>query len=167
MGVARSLDDGDRIPIRMISQKARYAFKALIALARIGHGASLQAREISAQENVPQSFLEQILLDLKRAGIIGSRRGREGGYTLIKDPTTISFGQVLRLIDGPVAPLPCLSRTAYRRCEDCADEGRCEVRRVFARIYDAQVEILDSTSIGDALLAGPAPEMLAPLLEAS
>ncbi|MEJ1158658.1 RrF2 family transcriptional regulator [Prosthecomicrobium sp. N25] len=149
----------------MISQKARYAFKALIALAREGHGASLQAREISSRESIPQSFLEQILLDLKRAGIVGSRRGREGGYTLIKDPTTVSFGQVLRLIDGPVAPLPCLSRTAYRRCEDCADETRCELRRVFAKIYDAQVDLLDHTSIGDALLAGPTPDLLSPFLE--
>jgi Rrf2 family protein len=149
----------------MISQKARYAFKALIALAREGHGASLQAREISTQETIPQSFLEQILLDLKRAGIVGSRRGREGGYTLIKDPNAISFGQVLRLIDGPVAPLPCLSRTAYRRCDDCADESRCELRRVFGRIYDAQVELLDSTSIGDALADGVTPDVLSPLLE--
>lgn len=149
----------------MISQKARYAFKALIALARIGHGATLQAREISAQENIPQSFLEQILLDLKRAGLIGSRRGREGGYTLVKDPSAISFGRVLRLIDGPVAPLPCLSRTAYRRCDDCNNEANCELRRVFSRIYDAQVDLLDSTSIGDALLAGPASEILSPILE--
>lgn len=149
----------------MISQKARYAFKALIALAREGHGASLQAREISERESIPQSFLEQILLVLKRAGIIGSRRGREGGYTMIKDPNMVSFGQVLRLIDGPVAPLPCLSRTAYRRCDDCADEASCELHRVFGRIYDAQVHVLDSTTIGDALMAGSRVEMLEPLFD--
>jgi Rrf2 family protein len=149
----------------MISQKARYAFKALVALARLDPGASLQAREIAAREQIPQSFLEQILLELKRAGVVRSRRGREGGYALAKDPNAVSFGQVLRLIDGPVAPLPCLSRTAYRRCDDCRDEAACEIRRVFARLYDAQLALLESTTIGDALLAAPAAEALAPLLE--
>lgn len=145
----------------MISQKARYAFKALLALARAGAGSSLQSREIASAETIPQSFLEQILLELKRNGIVGSRRGREGGYFLIKDPKAISFGQVLRLVDGPVAPLPCLSRTAYRACPDCADEAACELRQAFGRIYDAQVALLDSTSIADAL----APPALGPILE--
>ena len=135
----------------MISQKARYAFKALIALARGEPRESLQARDIAVRENIPQSFLEQILLDLKRAGLVGSRRGRDGGYFLIKDPKSVSVGQVLRLVDGPVAPLPCISRTAYRRCADCNDEAGCEVRRVFAKAHQATVEVLDKTTIADAL----------------
>jgi Rrf2 family protein len=147
----------------MISQKARYAFKALIALAR-DPGESLQARTIAVAEQIPQSFLEQILLELKRSGMVGSRRGRDGGYFLIKPPADISFGQVLRLVDGPVAPLPCLSRTAYRRCDDCHDEASCEVRRVFAGVYDVQVEVLDKTTIADAL-AAPAPTVLPHRLE--
>src|SRR5262249_28177445 len=99
---------------------------------------------------IPESFLKQILLELRRSGIVGSRRGRDGGHFLLKDPTGITFGQVLRLIDGPVAPLPCLSRTAYRRCADCADETRCDVRRVFGRAYDANLRVLEETSIADA-----------------
>lgn len=139
----------------MISQRARYALKALLALAREGQGASLQAREISVTQSIPQAFLEQILLDLKRAGIVGSRRGRDGGYTIVMDPSAVSFGQVLRIVDGPVAPLPCLSRTAYRQCRDCTDEENCDLRRVFARAYAAQVHVLESTSIADALKFPP------------
>jgi Rrf2 family protein len=155
----------------MISQKARYAFKALLALTRAGEGRSLQTRDIAAVERIPQSFLEQILIVLKRAGLVGSRRGPEGGHFLIKDPAAITFGQVLRLIDGPVAPLPCLSRTAYRRCEDCTDEATCGVRKVFGEAYDATLEVLDRTTVadaaahaGDALSTAPAgaPGRVAP-----
>jgi Rrf2 family protein len=136
--------------VRMISQKARYAFKALIALSGAPAHECMQARDIAASEQIPQSFLEQILLELRRAGLVGSRRGRDGGHFLLKDPADISFGEVLRLIDGPVAPLPCLSRTAYRRCHDCKDEKACVMRRGFGRAYDAQLHVLEQTSIADA-----------------
>ncbi len=135
----------------MISQKARYAFKALIALARSPSPACRQARDIAESEQIPLSFLEQILLELRRAGVVASRRGREGGHYLLKEPAAISFGAVLRLIDGPVAPLPCLSRTAYRRCHDCKDEKNCVIRRGFSRAYDATLNVLERTSIADAL----------------
>lgn len=137
----------------MISQKARYAFKALIALARAD--GSLQARDIAATQTIPQSFLEQILLTLKRAGVVGSRRGREGGYFLLKDPKEIVCGHVLRLIDGPVAPLPCVSRTAYRRCDDCDDESACAVRRIFRPAYAAMAAVLDGATLADAIEGGP------------
>ena len=134
----------------MISQKARYAFKALIALSGMPAQECRQARDIAESERIPQSFLEQILLELRRAGLVASRRGRDGGHYLLKDPAAISFGEVLRLIDGPVAPLPCLSRTAYRRCSDCKDEKACVMRRGFGRAYDAQLQVLEQTSIADA-----------------
>jgi len=133
----------------MISQKARYAFKALIALSGMPAQQCRQARDIAESQQIPQSFLEQILLELRRAGLVASRRGRDGGHYLLKDPADISFGEVLRLIDGPVAPLPCLSRTAYRRCHDCKDEKTCVVRRGFGRAYDAQLQVLEQTSIAD------------------
>jgi hypothetical protein len=79
--------------------------------------------EISREQAIPKKFLEQILLELKRAGIVMSRRGRLGGYVLLRAPEQVTFGEVLRLIDGPIAPLPCLSKIAYRRCVDCADEA--------------------------------------------
>ena len=134
----------------MISQKAKYALKAVVVLAK-ADADQLAIGEIADQENIPKKFLEQILLDLKHHGIVVSRRGKAGGYSLLKSPQDISFGEILRIIDGPIAPLPCLSRMAYRRCEDCADETRCEVRRAFAAVADASRTILDSTSIASVL----------------
>ena len=140
----------------MITQKAKYALKALVALARAPAGKPSSIRDLATRETIPQSFLEQILIELRRAGVIESRRGKEGGYLLASDPSTIRLGQVLRLIDGPLAPLPCLSRTAYRRCPDCADEASCTVRRVFTDMYEATVSIMDRTTLADAI-ATPEP----------
>ena len=136
----------------MISQRARYAFKALIALARAG-SAGMQIRDIAEREQIPRKFLEQILLSLKAGGLIASRRGREGGYALLKDANKISLGSVLRMIDGPIAPLPCLSRTAYRKCDDCPSEELCAVRAGFAEAYDASLRVLEATTIAQAVKA--------------
>lgn len=140
----------------MISQKAKYALKALIALADAaasGDGA-LRIEEIAQRSASPKRFLEQILLEIKRAGIIGSRRGREGGYLLIKPAAEVPLSTILRLIDGPIAPLPCLSRTAYRACDDCADEANCAVRRVFADLFDAYLRLFESVTLADAARVG-------------
>ena len=135
----------------MISQKARYALRALLALARSSPGSTHVIAEIAREQSIPKKFLEQILLELKRAGIVMSRRGRLGGYVLLRSPDQVTFGEVLRLIDGPIAPLPCLSKIAYRRCTDCADEGTCEIRHVFARVTLATREVLDTTTLADAV----------------
>lgn len=142
----------------MITQKAKYALKALLALARAPEGRPCSIRDVAARENIPQSFLEQILIELRRAGLVESRRGKDGGYLLASDPATIGLGRVLRLVDGPLAPLPCLSRTAYRRCSDCRDEAACTVRRIFEEMYETTVAIMDRTTLKDALdapVAGP------------
>ena len=146
----------------MISQKAKYALRALVALARAGD--SMMIGEIAAKERIPRKFLEQILLELKRHGIVMSKRGKFGGYALLMPAAQITFGQVLRILDGPIAPLPCLSRIAYRRCSDCRAEEYCEIRRVFARVAVSARDVLDRTSIADALVA-PAvkPGAAAPL----
>ena len=133
----------------MISQKAKYALRALVALARAGD--SMMIGEIAAKERIPRKFLEQILLELKRHGIVMSKRGKLGGYGLLMPASQITFGQVLRILDGPLAPLPCLSRIAYRRCADCRAEEDCEIRRVFARVTASAREVLDRTSIADAI----------------
>jgi Rrf2 family protein len=133
----------------MISQKAKYAFHALIALARAED--SLIVGDIAAQEGIPRKFLEQILIELKRNGIVQSRRGKYGGYGLLMPADRITFGQVLRILDGPIAPLPCLSRTAYRRCSDCPTEESCEIRRVFAMVANSARDVLDRTTIADAM----------------
>jgi Rrf2 family protein len=134
----------------MISQKARYALRALVALARADD--SMMIAEIADQQRIPRKFLEQILLDLKHHGIVASRRGRLGGYGLLMPPDQITFGRVLRIVDGPIAPLPCLSRIAYRRCADCRTETACEIRRVFAKVADSARDVLDRTTIADALV---------------
>ena len=135
----------------MISQKAKYALRALVALCRVPPGESLMISEISREQAIPKKFLEQILLELKRAGLVYSKRGRLGGYGLLRAPEEITFGEVLRLIDGPIAPLPCLSKIAYRRCMDCGDEANCEIRHVFARVTLATREVLDRTSLAASL----------------
>ncbi|HRJ01077.1 MAG TPA: Rrf2 family transcriptional regulator [Hyphomonas sp.] len=135
----------------MISQKSKYALRALLALAGAPGGEPMQISEIAAQEVIPRKFLEQILLDLKRQGLVVSRRGKAGGYLLLRRPEMITFGEVLRLIDGPLAPLPCLSKMAYRRCGDCASEQACKLRKVFAEVADATRAILDTTTLADAM----------------
>lgn len=146
----------------MISQKAKYALRALLELAGADDGEALLINDIAERQRIPKKFLEQILLDLKHRGLVHSRRGRNGGYGLLKNPREITFGQIMRIIDGPMAPLPCLSRMAYRRCEDCMDEKSCDIRRVFARAYDESARVLDGTTLADALAndGKPAPSAM-------
>jgi Rrf2 family protein len=141
----------------MISQKARYALRALIALARAPSDHSLMISEIASGQRIPRKFLEQILLELKRHGMAESKRGKHGGYRLQRRPEEISFAEVLRLMDGPLAPLPCLSGTAYRRCADCRDERECSIRRVLARSYRASLGVLERLTLADALPASGPP----------
>jgi Rrf2 family protein len=135
----------------MISQKAKYALRALVALARERPDRPVLIGEIAESQKIPRKFLELILLELKYHGIVASRRGKAGGYLLLRPPESVTFGEVLRIIDGPVAPLPCLSKMAYKRCADCPSEGDCEIRRVFARVAEATRDVLDHTSIADSI----------------
>lgn len=135
----------------MISNKARYAFRALLAIASAKEGEATTSAEVARRYSIPHKFLEQILLDLTKNGILASRRGKSGGYFMLRPADTVSFGEVLRLFEGPLAPLPCLSRQSYRRCEDCVSESTCGIRREFGRAYDASRQVLDSRTIGDAL----------------
>lgn len=137
----------------MISQKTKYAIKALITLAedQANGGTSLRIEEIATRSNAPKRFLEHILIDIRNAGIIGSRRGRDGGYVLIKSPESISISDVLRMIDGPIAPLPCLSRRAYQRCEDCPDEQACRIRKVFGDLFSAYLLMIESLTLADLM----------------
>ena len=141
--------------VPMLSQKAKYALRALLALAQEGDDRSLLISDIAERHNLPKKFLEQILLDLKHHGLVQSRRGRHGGYGLLKPAAEISFGQVVRIIDGPLAPLPCLSRMAYRRCDDCPGEESCAIRRVFALTHELTTGVLDRTTLADALTGAP------------
>jgi Rrf2 family protein len=144
-----------RKTVPMLSQKAKYALRALLVLAQEGDNQPVLIADIAERHNLPKKFLEQILLDLKHHGLVQSRRGRSGGYTLLKPASEISFGQVIRIIDGPLAPLPCLSKMAYRRCEDCSGEESCAIRRVFARTHQLTTAVLDRTTLADAVKGLP------------
>ena len=138
----------------MISNKARYAFRALLAIADAPGDEAMPSAEIAQRYAIPHKFLEQILLDLRKAGILESRRGKSGGYVMLRPADTVTFGEVLRIFEGPLAPLPCLSRAAYRPCEDCVDERTCVLRREFGRAYDASRAVLDNRTLADALVEG-------------
>jgi Rrf2 family protein len=138
----------------MLSQKCKYALQALLVLARENSDELLLVSDIAERENLPKKFLEAILLELNRNGLVRSRRGRGGGYALAKPADLITFGQVVRIMDGPLAPLSCVSVNYYRRCDDCKDEQTCEIRKVMRRVRDAIANELDGTSLAQALADG-------------
>jgi Rrf2 family protein len=135
----------------VISQKSKYALRALRALARMHPDTSLPIATIASRENIPKKFLEQILLELKRAGFVTSRRGQRGGYLLQRNPDEITFGAVLRTTEGALVPVACLADGGH--CRDCHEKKHCTVRRVFARIAFLYGEILDNTTLADILNA--------------
>src|SRR4029077_20578905 len=131
----------------MLSQKSHYALRALLVLAAHNEDKPLQIAEIADTANIPKKFLEQILLELKKRGIVRSHRGRSGGYSLGRPAKDISFADVLRVTDGPLALTPCVSVMAYRKCDDCFDEAVCGIRKVMAVARDATVEVLESRTL--------------------
>jgi len=134
-----------------LSNKTKYALKALLVLAKeYGQGPVLIS-DIAQREDIPRKFLELILLELKNQGILQSKKGKGGGYSLARPPQAVSIGHVIRVLDGPIAPLPCVSRTAYRRCAECRDERTCGIRMVMKDVRDATASIIDSTTLGDIL----------------
>jgi Rrf2 family protein len=137
----------------MISNKLKYALKALIALAeeQTGSKQPLIIEEIAKRGDIPKRFLEHILLDIRNAGVIASIRGRSGGYVLLKAPAEVSFSELVRLIDGPLAPLACLSRRSYQRCEDCTDEKTCAIRKVFGEVFWSYLLLIESLTLQDFL----------------
>ena len=134
-----------------LSKKSEYGLRALLELAIAHEKATLQRQDIAARQHIPIEFLEQILLSLKRAGLLLSKRGVKGGYTLIKRPEDISLGQVIRILDGPLAPIGCVSKTAYQKCEECpyANDAQCPLQRVMGTVRDAIAGILDHYSLAD------------------
>ncbi|WP_454885983.1 RrF2 family transcriptional regulator [Sphingomonas oryzagri] len=134
----------------MLAQKTRYALRALLYLAEAEAGRSVQVADIAATQRVPRKYLELILLDLKKAGMVASRRGPGGGYILARRPDQISFAEVIRLMDGPLALVPCASLNFYARCADCHDEATCAIRRVMAQVRTEADRILSGTTLADA-----------------
>lgn len=133
----------------MLPMKSRYALKALVYLALRQHDGPVLISTIAEAEGIPRKFLEAILLELRNQGVLASRRGKHGGYTLLLPAERILLGDVIRSLTGPLAPLPCLSRTAYQRCAECRDENTCAVRLLLADVHTATMKILEHTSLAD------------------
>ena len=150
-----------RYPGAMLSQKARYALRALLHLVEHGGSRTIQVGEMAEMQVIPRKYLEFIMTDLKKAGLVTSRRGPGGGYALARAPAEISFVEVIRAIDGPIALVPCASENFYARCGDCHDETTCAIRRVLARVRDSAVDILEKTSLADAARVELTAEALA------
>ena len=131
----------------MLSKRSKYAIKALLALADHERGEPVRIADLAHEEQIPPKFLELILLGLKNQGILQSRKGKGGGYLLARDPADIYLGQIVRMFDGPLAPVPCASQTAYVACADCPDEAVCGVHLAMKAVRDATAKVLDGTSI--------------------
>ena len=145
----------------MLSSKAKYGLKAMVYLARHGDGGSVLIADIAEAESIPKKFLDAILLELKNRGFLSSKKGKGGGYALARPAEGIMVGDIVRVLDGPLAPVQCVSRTAYRRCEDCRDENACAVRAVMGDVRDAIAAILDHTSLADmAFRKRPEPVLM-------
>jgi Rrf2 family protein len=133
--------------MRQLSKRTQYGLRALYALARnYGRGPVLIS-QLSEEEAIPRKFLEQILLGLKASGLVESKKGKGGGYALVRPPEQITVAQVIRVMEGPLAPLPCASETRFRKCDECVDIETCGTRIVMRQVRDAMAEILDATTL--------------------
>ncbi|MFN6946389.1 MAG: RrF2 family transcriptional regulator [Cytophagaceae bacterium] len=135
----------------MLSKKTKYAIKALIKLAKEYQNGPILIGDIAETEKIPKKFLEAILLELRNAGILNSKKGKGGGYYLIKNPEDVNLANVIRLFDGPIALLPCVSYKYYERCEECVDEETCGIRNVMSEVREETVRVLKNNSLADII----------------
>ena len=133
----------------MLSKKTKYGLKALIYIAKHSGTEPVLISEISDNERIPKKFLEAILLDLKKHGILGSKKGKGGGYYLLKDPKEITAATLIRVLDGPLAMLPCVSLNYYEKCDDCPDEAKCNLNKFMAQVRDNTLSLLQQKSLYD------------------
>lgn len=136
----------------MLSKKSKYGLKALLVLGQEAGRGPVLVSTIANREAIPRKFLEAILLELKRHGIVESRKGKGGGYFLRRRPSDIAFGEVIRVLEGPLAAVSCVSQTAYMKCEECIDEETCGVRIAMKQVRDATARILDHKTLADVNL---------------
>ncbi len=133
----------------MISKKTKYGLKALSYIARQEYGVPVQVSEISTKENISHKFLEIILADLKKKGFLGSKKGKGGGYYLLKPANEITIASLLRTLDGPIAWLPCVSLNYYERCTDCDSEEKCRLNAMFIEVRDNILDIVEKKTLSD------------------
>jgi Rrf2 family protein len=137
--------------MRTISKRTQYGLKAMQILARRYREGPVMIGSIAAEESIPLKFLEAILLDLKSHGLLASKLGRKGGYRLSRPPSSMTVGSIIRMMEGPLAPIPCASETAYRPCAECKDIEGCGTRIVMREVRDAISGVLDRTTLADLL----------------
>ncbi|MEX0275095.1 MAG: Rrf2 family transcriptional regulator [Flavobacteriaceae bacterium] len=135
----------------MLSKKTKYGLKALAYLAARDTDGPVQIGEIARQENISQKFLESILLTLRKTGFLGSKKGKGGGYYLIKNPSEILMTDVMRILEGPIAMVPCVSLNFYEKCDDCPDEGTCAVNKLMLQVRDANLAVYRNTTLSDII----------------
>jgi Rrf2 family protein len=132
----------------VLTSKAKYALRAMIDLAEHGREKPVFIADIAARQDIPRRFLENILIELRRDHLVISHRGKNGGYAIARDPKDISFAEVIRCINGPLAMAPCASLNAYRRCDDCVDEATCAIRKTLIEVRENTADILERTKLG-------------------
>ena len=135
----------------MLSKKTKYGLKALTFLARQENFSPVQIGVISQHENISQKFLESILLTLRKNGFLGSKKGKGGGYYLLKDPKDIKMSAVMRILEGPIAMVPCVSLNFYEKCDDCPDETTCAVHKLMIEVRDSTLSIFNNKSLADII----------------
>lgn len=135
----------------MLSKKTKYGLKALAFMARQKVDLPVQVATISESENISHKFLESILLTLKKAGFLGSKKGKGGGYYLLKSPSSILMTDIIRQLEGPIAMLPCVSLNYYEKCADCPDESACSVHKLMIEVRDSTLKVLRNSTLSDIL----------------
>jgi Rrf2 family protein len=144
----------------MLSKKAKYAIKALLTLAEeYHHNKPVLISTIAERNKIPKKFLESILLDLRNAGLVQSRQGRGGGYSLFRNPDQINLAQIIRTVEGPIALTPCVSLNFYAKCDDCIDEATCRLKRVMEKVRDANLKVLESSTLADVINQSSCPDV--------
>lgn len=138
----------------MLSKKTKYAINALVYLSKKPAKQPILISEIAEHENIPQKFLEAILLDLKKAGILASKKGKGGGYFLLKSTNDVNMADVMRLFDGPIALLPCVTHKYYQKCDECVDEETCGIRSVFLEVRNQTVDLLKKATLAEIIKRG-------------
>ncbi|GLK69966.1 Rrf2 family transcriptional regulator [Ancylobacter dichloromethanicus] len=142
----------------MLTNKGKYGLKAMLFLARLEPGSTAMGQEIATANNIPKKFLDAILLELRNAGMLRSKKGPGGGYALSRTPREIRIGHIIRVLDGPLAPLNCASKSAYVPCQDCEDLASCAVRITMSKVRDAMSDILDGMSLHDMVVFARVPD---------
>ncbi|MEE9363005.1 MAG: Rrf2 family transcriptional regulator [Cellulophaga sp.] len=135
----------------MLSKKTKYGLKALAFLANQKNNEPVQIAEIAKHENISQKFLESILLSLRKSGFLASKKGKGGGYYLIKSPSEIPMTTVMRVLEGPIAMVPCVSLNFYEKCDDCPDENACSVNKIMLQIRDSALEVYRNNTLADII----------------